>query len=43
VNSGAGGASGSELFVVSDLRRLRVYVQVPQRQVAQIHPGSSAA
>jgi RND family efflux transporter MFP subunit len=42
VNAGATGASGSELFVVSDLRRLRVYVQVPQRQVARIHPGSSA-
>jgi RND family efflux transporter MFP subunit len=42
VNAGSGGAAGSELFVVSDLRRLRVYVQVPQRQVAQIRPGSSA-
>jgi RND family efflux transporter MFP subunit len=42
VNAGASGSSGSELFVVSDLRRLRVYVQVPQRQVAQIHPGSAA-
>jgi RND family efflux transporter MFP subunit len=42
VNAGSGGAAGSELFVVSDLRRLRVYVQVPQCQVAQIHPGSSA-
>jgi RND family efflux transporter MFP subunit len=42
VNAGASGSSGSELFVVSDLRRLRVYVQVPQRQVAQIHPGSLA-
>jgi RND family efflux transporter MFP subunit len=42
VNAGATAASGSELFVVSDLRRLRVYVQVPQRQVAQIHPGSTA-
>jgi RND family efflux transporter MFP subunit len=42
VNAGSGGAAGSELFVVSDLHRLRVYVQVPQRQVAQIHPGSSA-
>jgi RND family efflux transporter MFP subunit len=42
VNAGSGGAAGSELFVVSDLRRLRVYVQVPQRQVAQIHPGSGA-
>jgi RND family efflux transporter MFP subunit len=42
VNAGSGGAAGSELFVVSDLRRLRVYVQVPQRQVAQIRPGSTA-
>jgi len=46
VNAGAAGTSGSnggsELFVVSDLRRLRVYVQVPQRQVAEIHPGSKA-
>jgi RND family efflux transporter MFP subunit len=42
VNAGSGGAAGSELFVVSDLRRLRVYVQVPQRQLAQIHPGSVA-
>jgi RND family efflux transporter MFP subunit len=42
VNAGSGGAAGSELFVVSDLRRLRVYVQVPQRQLAQIHPGSTA-
>jgi len=37
-----GGASGSELFVVSDIRKLRVYVQVPQRQVALIKPGSKA-
>jgi RND family efflux transporter MFP subunit len=42
VNAGSGGAAGSELFVVSDLRRLRVYVQVPQRQVAQIRTGSTA-
>jgi RND family efflux transporter MFP subunit len=38
----AGGAAGSELFVVSDIRRLRVYVNVPQRQVAMILPGSTA-
>jgi RND family efflux transporter MFP subunit len=38
----AGGAAGSELFVVSDLHRLRVYVRVPQRQVALIHRGSAA-
>ena len=42
VNAGATASAGSELFVVSDLRRLRVYVQVPQRQVAAIHPGSTA-
>lgn len=34
--------SGSELFVVSDTRRLRVYVDVPQRQVANIQEGSPA-
>jgi RND family efflux transporter MFP subunit len=33
---------GSELFVVSDIRRLRVYVNVPQRQVALINPGGKA-
>jgi RND family efflux transporter MFP subunit len=37
-----GGAAGSELFVVADLHRLRVYVRVPQRQVALIHRGSVA-
>jgi multidrug efflux pump subunit AcrA (membrane-fusion protein) len=36
-------SAGSELFVVSDLRKLRVYVQVPQRQVAMIKPGSVAS
>jgi multidrug efflux pump subunit AcrA (membrane-fusion protein) len=40
--SSTGSNGGSELFVVSDLRRLRVYVQVPQRQVAEIRPGSKA-
>jgi RND family efflux transporter MFP subunit len=38
----AGGAAGSELFVVSDTRRLRVYVQVPQRQVALVRVGGKA-
>lgn len=37
-----GMATGGELFVVSDIRRLRVYVNVPQRQVALIQPGSRA-
>ena len=38
-----GGATGSQLFTVSDLSRLRVYVNVPQRQVALIKPGSVGA
>lgn len=37
-----GGAPGSELFVVSDMRKLRVYVNVPQRQVAQVRAGDKA-
>ncbi|NGZ83832.1 efflux RND transporter periplasmic adaptor subunit [Duganella aceris] len=36
-----GGAAGSELFVISDVRKLRVYVNVPQRQVALVRPGST--
>lgn len=38
----AGSAPGQELFVVSDIRRLRVYVTVPQRQVPSIKIGSEA-
>ena len=38
----AGSAPGQELFVVSDIRRLRVYVSVPQRQVPGIQPGAQA-
>lgn len=37
-----GGTTGSELFVVSDISRLRVYVNVPQRQVAAIKVGDQA-
>ncbi|WP_394560083.1 efflux RND transporter periplasmic adaptor subunit [Aquipseudomonas alcaligenes] len=37
-----GMSPGSELFVVSDTSRLRVYVDVPQRQVASIREGSTA-
>ena len=33
---------GSELFVVSDVSRLRVYVSVPQRQLAWIKVGTRA-
>jgi len=38
----AGGPNGSELFVVSDTRRLRVYVSVPQSLVSMLRPGSQA-
>lgn len=34
-----GGGVGTQLFVVSDLRKLRIYVNVPQRQVAQVKAG----
>lgn len=37
-----GGAPGSELFVISDMRKLRVYANVPQRQVAQVRAGDKA-
>jgi RND family efflux transporter MFP subunit len=37
-----GGGPGSELFVVSDISRLRVYVNVPQGAVSLILPGSKA-
>ena len=37
-----GGSPGTELFVVSDVRRLRLYVQVPQNQVAAIRNGTVA-
>ncbi|GLQ90735.1 efflux RND transporter periplasmic adaptor subunit [Dyella flagellata] len=38
----AGGGTGPELFVVSDIHKLRVYVQVPQRYGPSIRPGSMA-
>lgn len=34
-----GGAAGTELFIVSDLRRLRLYAQVPQNQVTLVRAG----
>ncbi len=37
-----GSAQGPELFVVSDLSKLRVYVNVPQNYTSQIHPGAQA-
>ena len=39
---GVGGAPGSELFVVSDVRRLRVYATVPQSPVPMLRTGSRA-
>jgi RND family efflux transporter MFP subunit len=41
INAGSA-APGSELFVVSDTRRLRVYVNVPQSLVPMLRPGSVA-
>ncbi|GLQ97865.1 efflux RND transporter periplasmic adaptor subunit [Dyella mobilis] len=37
-----GGGAGQELFVVSDIHKLRVYVQVPQAYGPSIRPGSDA-
>lgn len=37
-----GGAQGSELFVVSDTRRLRVYVNVPQSYAGAVRRGMPA-
>ncbi len=38
----AGGSAGRELFAVSDVSRLRVYVQVPQTFSPQIRIGTTA-
>lgn len=38
----AGSVNGSELFVVSDTSRLRLYVSVPQSFLAGIRPGTAA-
>jgi RND family efflux transporter MFP subunit len=40
INVGAGG--GSQLFVVSDTEKLRVYVNVPQSDVPSVPPGTKA-
>jgi RND family efflux transporter MFP subunit len=37
-----GAAGGAELFVVSDTRKLRVYVNVPQNFVPSVPPGTAA-
>lgn len=41
VNAGSGSA-GSPLFIVSDIHKIRVYVQVPQNYSAQIHDRMTA-
>lgn len=38
----AGGGTGPELFEVSDIRKLRVYVRVPQNYAPSIHDGDTA-
>lgn len=38
-----GGAAGTELFVVSDVSRLRVYVNVPQNYVSLVKQGDKVA
>jgi len=38
----AGGTTGEELFLVSDVTRLRVYVQVPQNYAPSVRPGTTA-
>jgi RND family efflux transporter MFP subunit len=40
INVGAGG--GQQLFVVSETRKLRVYVNVPQNYVPSVPPGTEA-
>jgi RND family efflux transporter MFP subunit len=40
INAGSG--SGPELFVVSDVTKLRVYVQLPQNYAPMIRPGTTA-
>ncbi len=42
VNAGAGATTGSELFDVAKVDRLRLYVSVPQVDSAEIRPGVTA-
>jgi RND family efflux transporter MFP subunit len=41
INAGSGGV-GQELFTVSDVKQLRVYVQVPQNYAPDVHAGTTA-
>jgi RND family efflux transporter MFP subunit len=38
----AGNTAGQQLFEISDLHRVRIYVQVPQAFSADLHPGLKA-
>jgi len=42
VNVGSGGNAGAALFEVSDLQKVRIYVQVPQSYSAGLTPGLKA-
>jgi RND family efflux transporter MFP subunit len=42
VNAGSGGNAGQALFEVSDLHKVRIYVQVPQAYSAGLTPGLKA-
>ncbi len=42
INAGSGGV-GQELFVVSDTKQLRVYVQVPQNYAPVVRAGTTAS
>lgn len=37
-----GSAQSTPLFTVSDIRRIRIYIHVPQANSAQVHPGMHA-
>ncbi len=41
INAGAE-SSGTPLFTVADVHRIRIYVSVPQNYSAEIHPGTTA-
>jgi multidrug efflux pump subunit AcrA (membrane-fusion protein) len=38
----AGSGAGQELFEISDMDTVRIYVQVSQAFTAQLHPGLKA-
>jgi RND family efflux transporter MFP subunit len=42
INAGAGTGQSSQLFEVSDLHKMRIYVQVPQAFAGELHPGLTA-